>query len=102
MASFAKMSVVTQLESSDEIWASVLQTLSEQKHPTEVIGPNSTGANVFLCSEDSSKIVLHEVMAREFTNLFDPFDFQTEENLRDPFGNYVFIFHQDDLSAWSL
>ena len=53
---------------------------------------SSTGANVFLCSEEGSKIALHEVIAREFTNLFDLFDFRTEKNLRDPFGNYVFIF----------
>ena len=91
MSGFAELSVISKLLSSQKIWRSVIDALAEQ-NSTTLSGPSSTGANVFLCSEEGPAVVLHEVVARQFTTLFDLIDGSSEENLRDPFGNYIFIF----------
>ena len=91
MSGLAELSVISKLLSSEKVWRSVIDALAEQ-NSTTLSGPCSTGVNVFLCSEDGPAVVLHEIVARQFTNLFDLIDRSGEENLRDPFGNYVFIF----------
>ena len=52
---------------------------------------SSNGANVVLCNDDGSKVLMHEILVRRFTNILDAFDSTSVEGLRDPFGSLVII-----------
>jgi len=96
MTSFATLSITAQLQTSDENWESLIAALSEHTEPRNLYGPNSNGANIFLCSEDGSQFAIHEIIARQYTNLFDFIDTDEEFTNQDPYGNYVFLFHGFD------
>ena len=50
-------------------------------------------AFVIYSCEDGTRVALHEVFVRQFTNLFDVLTSkEDEEKSRDPFGNYHFLF----------
>jgi len=52
---------------------------------------SSNGANAVLCNDDGSKVLMHEILVRRFTNLLDAFDSTSIEELRDPYGSLVII-----------
>ena len=117
MTSFATLSLKAQLQTSDENWNAVIAALSKHTQPRILYGPNSNGANVFLwyekiqvssyleknlefvfsfflsSSEDGSQFAIHEIIAREYTNLFDFIGTEEDCTSQDPYGNYVFLFH---------
>ena len=47
-------------------------------------------------SDDGYKVSLHEIVVRRYTRLFDQLDPKTVEDMRDPFGGFVFILHSID------
>ena len=59
--------------------------------------PLSTEELRYCCSSDDGyKVSLHEIVVRRYTRLFDQLDPKTVEEMRDPFGGFVFILQSVD------
>jgi len=92
-----KVRTFSQLTSCD--WSSVVGSLQNLKEDNTIrMWGNGNGANIIICSDDGYKISLHEPIVRHCTRLFGHLD-DNVEDLRDPFGDFVFLLHGVDCDA---
>ena len=73
------------LQGSDPYWSSVLTSMPNLRR-------KGSGMNVYLCCDSGRKVGLHEFLVRRFTRVFDLVGDDDVEQMRDPYGNFVFIF----------